>query len=128
MGKPILVFAAAAAACLIAAGSAVSNPVFAGQCGIKAQQTVWADYGWPRLLPILAKPGTLLAVTTQSGTDYAAAARARGAATYAFDLKMKGKVGTPSAPADPATIEAAASTQYDKAVVRTGGCATPLDE
>jgi hypothetical protein len=104
----------------------VSDPVFAGQCGIRAQQTVWGEYGWPSLLPILAKPGTLLAVTTQSGTDYAAAARARGAATYAFDLKMKGKVGTPSAPADPATLEAAAETQYNKAVVRTGGCATPL--
>src|SRR5262249_18517601 len=77
-------------------------------------------------LPILARPGTLLAVTTHSGTDYAAAARARGAATYAFDLKMKNKVGTPTAPADPSTIEAAAETEYGKAVVRTGGCATPL--
>ena len=101
--------------------------MFAGQCGIKAQQTVWGEYGWPSLLPILAKPGTLLAVTTQSnGTDYPAAARARGAATYAFDLKMPGKVGTPSAPADPSTIEAAAEKEYNKAVVRTGGCKTPL--
>jgi len=126
VGKLSLVLAAAAAACLVAAGTAVSDPVFAGQCGISAQQTVWGEYGWPSLLPILAKPGTLLAVTTQSGTDYAAAARARGAATYAFDLKMKDKVGTPSAPADPSTIEAAAEAQYNKAVVRTGGCATPL--
>jgi hypothetical protein len=114
------------AASLVAAGNAVSNPVFAGQCGIRAQQTVWGEYGWPSLLPILAKPGTLLAVTTQSGTDYAVEARKRGAATYAFDLKMKGKVGTPAAPADPSTIEAAAEAQYNKAVVRTGGCATPL--
>jgi hypothetical protein len=115
------------AVCLFAAGRAASDPVFAGNCGIRAQQTVWGEYGWPSLLPILAKPGTLLAVTTQSGKgDYAAAARARGAATYAFDLKMFAKVGTPSAPADPATIEGAAATQYDKAVARTGGCATPL--
>jgi hypothetical protein len=126
VGKLSLVLVVALSTCLIAAGAAVSQPVFAGQCGIRSQQTVWGEYGWPSLLPILAKPGTLLAVTTQSGTDYAAAARARGAATYAFDLKMKGKVGTPSAPADTATIEAAAQAQYNKAVVRTGGCATPL--
>ena len=126
MGKLALVVVAAVAACLFAAGRAASDPVFAGQCGIKAQQTVWGEYGWPSLLPILARPGTLLAVTTHSGTDYAVAARARGAATYAFDLKMATRVGTPSAPADPSTIEAAAETQYQKAVVRTGGCATPL--
>jgi hypothetical protein len=116
----------AVAACLIAAGRAASDPVFAGQCGIAAQQTVWGEYGWPSLLPILAKPGTLLAVTTHSGTDYSVAARKRGAATYAFDLKMTAKVGTPQAPADPSTIEAAAQLEYQKAIVRTGGCTTPL--
>jgi hypothetical protein len=122
-----LLVVVAAAACLIAAGRAASDPVFAGQCGIRAQQTVWGEYGWPSLLPILAKPGTLLAVTTHSdGTDYSAEARARGAATYAFDLKLTAKVGTPVAPADPSTLEAAAQTEYQKAVVRTGGCATPL--
>lgn len=126
MGKLALVFAVAAAACLLAAGSAVSDPVFAGQCGIRSEQTVWGEYGWPSLLPILAKPGTLLAATTHSGTDYAVAARARGAATYAFDLKMSNKVGTPAAPADPSTIEAAAQAEYQRAVVRSGGCATPL--
>jgi hypothetical protein len=124
--RVILFVLAAVAACLFAAGRAASDPAFAGQCGIKAQQTVWGEYGWPSLLPILAKPGTLLAITTRSGTDYAAAARARGAATYAFDLKMTAKVGTPVAPADPSTIEAAAQAEYQKAIVRTGGCTTPL--
>jgi hypothetical protein len=115
--------------CLFVAGRAASDPVFAGQCGIRAQQTVWGEYGWPSLLPILAKPGTLLAATTQSGasgTNWAAQVRARGAATYAFDLKMPRRVGTPSAPADPSTIEAAAEAQYGKAVERTDGCVTPL--
>jgi hypothetical protein len=126
VGKFALVLGVATAACLLAAGTAVSDPVFAGQCGIRAQQTVWGEYGWPSLLPILAKPGTLLAATTHSGTDYAAAARARGAATYAFDLKMSAKTGTPAMPADPSTIEAAAQTEYQKAVVRSGGCSTPL--
>ena len=107
----------------------MSDPVFAGQCGIRNQQTVWGEYGWPSLLPILAKPGTLLAVTTQfgiGGIDYAAAARARGAATYAFDLKMPRRVGTPNKPADPNTIEAAADNLYSRAVIRMGGCTTPL--
>ena len=126
MKRVLLLVAVVAAACLIAAGRAASDPVFAGQCGIRAQQTVWGEYGWPSLLPILAKPGTLLAVTTHSGTDYSAAARKRGAATYAFDLKMTAKVGTPIAPADPSTLEDAAQTEYQKAVVRTGGCTTPL--
>jgi hypothetical protein len=121
-----VLFVVAVAACLLAAGRAASDPVFAGQCGISAQQTVWGEYGWPSLLPILAKPGTLLAVTTHSGTDYSAAARKRGAATYAFDLKMTAKVGTPQAPADPSTLEAAAQLEYQKAIVRTGGCTTPL--
>ena len=129
MGKLGLVLGAAIAACLLAAGSAVSDPVFAGQCGIRTQETVWGEYGWPSLLPILAKPGTLLAVTTQfgiGGIDYAARARARGAATYAFDLKMPRRVGTPNAPADPATVETAADNLYDRAVIRMGGCPTPL--
>jgi hypothetical protein len=112
--------------CLLAAGSASSNPEFAGQCGIRAQQTVWGEYGWPTLLPILAKPGTLLAATLRSGTDYAVAARKRGAATYAFDLKLSHQVGTPGAPADPSTVEAAAENEYQRAVVRAGGCSTPL--
>jgi hypothetical protein len=125
--RVIVVVLAVVAACLLAAGRAASDPAFAGQCGIKAQQTVWGEYGWPSLLPILARPGTLLAVTTRGNAgDYPAAARKRGAATYAFDLKMKLKVGTPTAPADPSTIEAAAETEYQKAVARTGGCATPL--
>ena len=127
MGKLALVVVAAASACLLFAGRAASNPVWAGQCGISTQQTVWGEYGWPTLLPILAHPGTLLAITTHSsGTDYSAEARARGAATYAFDLSLKNQVGTATAPADPATIEAAAENQYQKAVVRTGGCTTPL--
>jgi hypothetical protein len=122
--RAFLFAAVAVAAALLAADRAASEPVFAGQCGIKGQQTVWADYGWPSLLPILARPGTLLAADTVPG--YPEAARARGATTYAFDLHLNRRVGTPSAPADPSTIEAAAETQYQKDVERSGGCTTPL--
>ena len=126
VNKLLLLILAVSSAALLAAGRAASDPVFAGQCGIAAQQTVWGEYGWPSLLPILARPGTLLAVTQRKGTNYAAEARRRGAATYAFDLRLKDRVGVPNAPADPATIGAAAETEYQKAVGSTGGCATPL--
>jgi hypothetical protein len=126
VGKLALVLVAAVAACLLAAGRAASDPVWAGQCGIAAQQTVWAEYGWPTLLPILAHRGTLLAVTQTKGSNYAAEARARGAATYNFDLVLKDKVGTPTAPADPATLAAAAQKRYTTAVAATGGCTTPM--
>ena len=65
-------------------------------------------------------------MSDQNNTDYAAQARALGAATYTFDLKLKAKVGTPSAPADPSTLEAAAHAEYQQAVARSGGCSTPM--
>ena len=126
MKRVFLLVVAVASACLLVAGRAVSDPIWAGQCGIVAQQTVWGEYGWPTLLPILARPGTLLAVTNNPGNDYPADARARGAATYGFDLHLKDKVGTPAAPADPSTMQAAAQKQYQTSVARTGGCMTPL--
>lgn len=125
MKKVLLLAGAAVAASLALAGPASSDPVWSGQCGIPAQQTVWGEYGWPTLLGILARPGTMLAVTTSHG-DYPAEARARGAATYYFDVHMKDWVGTPTTPADPSTIEAAAERQYQLAVGQTGGCTTPL--
>jgi hypothetical protein len=125
--KRVLLFAAvAAAASLLASSPAASDPVWAGQCGIRAQQTVWGEYGWPTLLPILARPGTLLAVTQQKGSSYGAEARSRGAATYNFDLRLRDEVGTPAAPADPSMIQAAAVMRYQRAVSASGGCTTPL--
>lgn len=125
MKKLLLVLLAATAAFLVAAGRASANPVWAGQCGIVAAPTVWGEYGWPSLLPILAKPGTLLAVTT-SVSDYPQQARTAGAATYFFDLHMAQKTGSSTAPADPSTIAAKAQKEYDWAVGQTGGCKTPL--
>jgi hypothetical protein len=124
--RVLLLVLAAAAACLVAAGRAASDPVWAGTCGIAKERTVWGEYGWPTLLKILAHRGTLLAVTNNPGKNYPASARARGAATYGFDLHFRDKVGTPAAPADPSTIQAAAAKQYQTTVARTGGCTTPL--
>jgi hypothetical protein len=124
--KLLLVVSLALAALLLGSGrAAASLPVFAGQCGIPNERPVWGEYGWPSLLPILAHPGTLLAVTT-SVSDYPGEARAAGAATYFFDLHLNQKAGTPTAPADPSTIAARAKKEYDNAVAQTGGCTTPV--
>jgi len=120
----LLVIVVAAAAFLVSAGRASAAPIWAGQCGIPSAPTVWGEYGWPSLLPIMAKPGTLLAVT--SGVDYPQKARAAGAATYYFDLHMNNRLGTPTKPADPAAVVAQAQKEYDYAVGQTGGCRSPL--
>ena len=126
MSKLGVAFLAALAA-LVIVGRAPAQPEWAGQCGIPANQTVWADYSWSTLLPVMARPGTVLAVTNgDGGTDYSAQARALGAATYSFDIHLNRKVGTPDAPADPATIAAAAQAQYATAVARSGDCPSPL--
>ena len=44
--------------------------------------------------------------------------RAGGAQTVYFDLKLASRVGTPDAPADPATIVDVANKEFDAAVVR----------
>lgn len=128
MKRLALVFLAAVAASLLVVGPAESQPVWAGTCGIPTSTTVWADYSWSTLLPVMARPGTVLALTNGEGsTDYSAQARSMGAATYAFDVHMNKKVGTPDAPADPSTIAAAAQAQYQAAVNKSGGCSSPLD-
>jgi hypothetical protein len=91
-------------------------------CGLPAQGPLWIDYAGHDA-PIVAKPGLVLAVS--SGTDVPAAMRAAGAATVFFDLHLNTRVGTPSAPADPATIAAKAQKEFDFAVQVTG-CTAPL--
>ncbi len=127
MTKLGLVLLAALAASLLAVAPGAAQPAWAGQCGIPAHETVWADYSWSTLLPVMARPGTVLAVTNGVGsTDYSAQARALGAATYSFDIHLARRVGTPDAPADPATIADVAQGQYESAVARSGGCSSPL--
>jgi hypothetical protein len=125
--RTLLIALAALATSLLAVAAAPAQPTWAGQCGIPANQTVWADYSWSTLLPVMARPGTVLALTNgDATTDYSAQARALGAATYSFDVHLARKVGTPDAPADPVAIAGAAQGQYDMAVRRSGGCSSPL--
>ena len=68
-------------------------------------------------------------VFAQSGAGDGDAARNRrpadaaargGASTIFFDLKLASRVGTPDAPADPATIVDMANREFDAAVKQTG--------
>src|SRR5438067_13727622 len=70
-------------------------------CGVPARSPVWIDYAGHDA-PITPKPGMVLAVS--SGTVVPGQMRAAGAATIFFDLHLNDRVGTPSEPADPATI------------------------
>jgi hypothetical protein len=91
-------------------------------CGLPAKGPLWVDYAGHDA-PIMPKPGLVLAVS--SGMAVPAAMRAAGAATIFFDLHLNDRVGTPSAPADPATIAAKAKREFDFAVQVTG-CTAPL--
>jgi hypothetical protein len=93
-----------------------------GTCGVPAKSPVWIDYAGHNA-PIVPKPGLVLALS--SGTVIPAELRASGAATIFFDLHLNDRVGTPSKPADPATIPARAKAEFAFAQQVTG-CATPL--
>lgn len=124
--KKLLCFLLAAASFFAFAPSgraAVAPPIWAGDCGIPTTAPVWGDYGWPSLLRTFGRPGAVLAVAT--GTVFPRQAHAAGAATVYFDLHLNRRVGTPTAPADPATIAARAQKEYEFAVQQTE-CKTPV--
>src|SRR6476646_7991400 len=116
----IVVFALGVAA--LVTGARVGQADGAANCELPAKAPMWVDYAGHDA-PITPKPGLVLAVS--SGTVVPAAMRAAGAATIFFDLHLNDRVGTPSAPADPATIAAKAKREFDFAVQVTG-CTAPL--
>jgi hypothetical protein len=109
------------AACVAALGCGVHS-ARAAACGIPDSHPYWVDYAGHDA-PVPWKPGMILAVS--SGTETPAKMRAAGAATILFDLNFNNRVGSPTAPADPATIPDRAKRLYDYAVSVTG-CSTPV--
>jgi hypothetical protein len=113
--------------CLLAGVAATtgSSRADAPPCGLPAASPLWIDHldgtvkFWKQ---VFAKPGLVLA--TPGGLQ-PPALRAAGASTVYFDNKLSSRVGTPTTPADPATIVDTANTIYDTAVTVTG-CTTPL--
>jgi hypothetical protein len=117
------VVAALAAACAACTWTAAAAPAArAAACGIPDTHPYWVDYAGHDA-PIPWGPGLVLAVS--SGTETPAKMRAAGASTILFDLNFNRRVGTPTAPTDPATIPDRARRLFDFAVSVTG-CATPV--
>ena len=116
MGVRSVVVLVAACAALILPGTALAR-----ECGIPDSNPLWVDFAGHDA-PMPQKPGLTLAFN--SGTVKPAEARANGAATILFDLNFNNRVGTPTVPTDPATIENRADRLFDFAVSVTG-CATP---
>ncbi len=110
------------AATALALGAAHGRADAPAGCGLPSKGPLWIDYAGHNA-PIVPKPGLILALS--SGTVLPAQFRAAGAATIFFDLHLNDRVGTPSAPADPATIAAKAQKEFDFAVAVTG-CRAPL--
>ena len=116
------VVAVLVAAAAVLAVAAARPHAAAGDCGLPGTAPLWIDYAGHDA-PIVPKPGMILAVS--SGTVVPAQMRAAGAATIMFDLNLNKRVGTTSAPADPATIPDKAKRLFDFAVTVTG-CDHPL--
>jgi hypothetical protein len=117
-GVAALLVAAALAFAVLPPGT----PARAASWGLPAPGPLWVDYAGHDA-PITPRPGLVLAVS--SGTEIPAQMRQAGAATIFFDLHLNDRVGTPSAPADPATIQAKAEKEFAFAQQVTG-CVTPL--
>jgi hypothetical protein len=96
----------------------------AGQCGLPDHRTMWIDFadGSVPFWETFARPGIIAAA---ANLIYPPQLRQRGAQTIYWDMYLNNRVGTPSAPRDPATIVDRANRLFDYAVQSTG-CATPL--
>jgi hypothetical protein len=113
------------ATALALAAVAPARPASSAACGLPDSAPVWVDYGEGSLTPdvraVLAHPGV---VVSSSGTTVPASFRAAGAATTYFERNLPRLVGDTSAPADPATIPAAAAKELATAAASTA-CDAP---
>ena len=117
--KKLVVVAALAAAFLPA------HSAWAGQCGLPDTRPLWIDYAEGSVgfrQATFGRPGIIAAT---SGSAVPAALRRAGAQTVYWQMKLGALVGTTTAPADPASIPAAAEKLFQQAVA-SSTCATPL--
>jgi hypothetical protein len=110
----------AALAALFFAPSALAGP-----CGLPDAETLWVDYAEGSVSfrnELFRRPGLVLA---SSGTTVPQTLREGGAQTVYWQMKLARLVGTPSAPAEPGSVAAAADELVQRAAA-SSGCATPL--
>jgi hypothetical protein len=96
----------------------------ANPCGIPSYSTLWIDYAdssVPFRLDVFARPGVIGAVSNGTASQ---AMHDRGGLSVYWDMYLNNRVGTPSKPADPMTVQARANKLFDYAAAATG-CATP---
>ncbi len=116
MRKALLISLLAALAVAVAPAPAQAAP-----CVLPDRKPLWIDYGAPQLESLFGRPGVVVA---GSGVGYPARMRTAGATTVFWDNYLNRRIGTPSAPADPAVLAQRATSLVDYA---TGslGCDTP---
>jgi hypothetical protein len=80
------------------------------------------EFGQTYLQPIFGQPGIVVGASTGS---WPAQMRSLGAGTVYFDLNLRKRVGTPTAPTDPATMPDRAQRLFAFAAEQTG-CPNPV--
>jgi hypothetical protein len=116
------VVGAACAATLLAVPATGSGAL---SCGLPEAQPVWLDFADGSVSFFqerFARPGIVVAT---GGEGVATAARAAGAGTVHWDMYLRKRVGTPTDPADPDTMQKRADSLFDYAV-SVSACQQPL--
>jgi hypothetical protein len=122
--KRLGVVAAAVVALALVGGKGAPAQELQANCSLFTKTPIWLDFadGSVPFWDLFARPGvTALA----SNLLYPPKLRAAGAQTAYFDLYLNRRVGTPSAPADPATIVATANKFYEYAA-QSMDCSNPV--
>ena len=116
--KGLLLGAIACLAALALAPDARANP-----CDLPDRGTVWVDYaeGSVPYWRVFARPGI---VAASSSFLVPPQLRAAGAKTVYWEMYLNSRAGTPTNPAEPATVADWANRIYYRAVASTG-CARP---
>jgi hypothetical protein len=114
----------AVVALALAVSSGTPAKQLAANCVLPSKTPVWLDFadGSVPFWNMFAKPGV---VAMASNLLFPPKLRAGGAQTVYFDLYLNRRVGTPNAPADPATIVAKADTFYEYAA-QAMDCSNPV--
>ena len=106
---------------VILAALALPGYAAAAPCVLPESKPLWIDFGVPELAQVFGRPGLVLGV---SSGEFPARMRAAGAQTVYWDMNLNNRVGTPSAPADPALIVERANRLFDFAAAQME-CETP---
>jgi hypothetical protein len=123
--KRVVVIAALFVALAVPALAFGSASRGAGACGLPDGAPLWLDFAGSTVgfrAQVFGRPGVIAAVDSAGQIPPLVSA---GAQTVFWQMTLPKLVGTPTAPADPAGVPAAASALFDRATAATG-CQTPL--